>query len=169
VNHREHRFVAAYVKLADAERAAREAGYKPSCAWARGTALMQRATIRYAIDRAHAERARRTGLSRERVLLEYARIAFGDLGRVAQWDEDGVSLTPFEEMSDDDAAAIMSLALGRGAKRQTVRVRLHDKGFALEALARYFGLFDEAPPEREVATARERLKAFIAALVPAQG
>jgi len=72
VNYRERRFVAEYVLVADAEQAALRAGYSPSCARSRGLALLRRATVRYAIDRAHADRARRTGVTRERVLLEYA-------------------------------------------------------------------------------------------------
>ena len=115
-----------------------------------------------AIAAGQAERAARLGLSRERVLREYARIAFADLGRVARWDAAGFALAKLEGISDDDAAAISGLVCGTGGG--VLRVRFHEKGFALEALAQYFGLYHDEPPEDAARGARDRLMAIVSAL-----
>jgi hypothetical protein len=71
-------------------------------------------------------------------------------------------LLPPEEMSDDDVAAIMELACDAAGR---VQARCHDKGFALEMLAQYFGLSAPALPPEE-ATARELLLARLEKLAP---
>ena len=148
----------------NAARAARRVGYGRDKANNAGYRLMQRPTVRAAVERAREGRMERTGLSKERVLLEYARIALADLGRIATWDADGtMTLLPPEEMSDDDVAAIMELACDASGR---VQARCHDKGFALEMLAQYFGLCDGAPPRAEEAGARELLLARLEKLAP---
>ena len=94
--------------------------------------------------------------------------AFGDLGHLATWGPEGFALRPPQALGDDDAAAIMALTEGAGGKG--LRVRLHDKGFALEALARYFGLLDERPPEAAAEnSARAKLMARLMALAAPLG
>ena len=166
MNDRERRFVTEYLLDADPTEAALRAGYAPSAARLRGRKLLSRPAVRYAVDRALAARGARTGVTRERVLLEYARIAFADLGRVAEWDAAGVALRPFAAISDDDAAAISGLSFPASGKGE-VHIRLHDKGFALEALARHFGLYDAEPQEDAARGARDLLLARIAALAKA--
>jgi len=145
VTRRERRFVHEIAIDGDQKKAAIRTGYRAKSAAVAGARLMARPPVRYAVERQAEARMERVGLTRERVLLEYARIAFGDLGRIATWGEEGFALRPPEALEDDDAAAIMALTAGAGGTG--LRVRLHDKGFALEALARYFGLLD--PPAAE--------------------
>jgi len=164
MKYREQRFIDEYLVDADPTKAALRAGYKPNNAKQNGAALLRKATVRYIIDRRQAERARRLGLTRERVLLEYARLACGNLGRVARWDGADVALVSLADLSDDDAAAIAGLVCGAGAG--AMRVRLHDKGFALEALAQHFGLYERGAAQDETQGARERLMARIDALAP---
>ena len=81
-------------------------------------------------------------------------------------DAEGVTLLPLEELAEDDAAAIAGLAFP-AAGRGGVQIRLHDKSFALEALARHFGLYDQAAPEADSGGARALLIARIEALAAA--
>jgi hypothetical protein len=95
-----------------------------------------------------AERAARLGITPERVLREYARIAFADLRRVADWGPDGLVLKTPETLSDADAAAISEItAAGTGGRRY--RVKLYDKKAALDAIARHLGMFAAAPRRQE--------------------
>jgi phage terminase small subunit len=91
-----------------------------------------------------AARAARLGVTPERVLQEYARIAFADLRRVADWGPDGLVVKTPEALSDADAAAISEIAAGAGSGGQ--RVKLYDKKAALDAIARHLGMF--ARPSR---------------------
>jgi len=158
VNHRQRLFVAEYLVDADRSAAAIRAGYSTVRATRQGHELMQNPEIGYAIVMAQRARSRRTGITRERVLVELARLAFADLARIAGWNDSGFVVKPLEEMSDDDAAAIAELGADREGSR--VQVRLHDKGFALELLARHCGLYDDAPGET-ASSARARLMAVL--------
>ena len=94
-----------------------------------------------------AERAARLGITAERVLQEYARIAFADLRRVVDWGPDGLVLKTPEALSDADAAAISEITAGAGSRNY--RVRLYDKKAALDAIARHLGMFVRSPRPQE--------------------
>ncbi len=83
------------------------------------------------------------------MLQEYARIAFADLRRFADWGPDGrlVLKTP-EKLSDADAAAISEITTA-GAGSGGYRVKLYDKKSALDAIARHLGMFTPQRPPQE--------------------
>lgn len=89
-------------------------------------------------------------ISRERVLREYARLAFFDPRRLLRPDGSPRDLT---ELDADTAAAVAGVELTVPAARNgppavVRKYRLADKKAALDALARHLGLFsDEAPPD----------------------
>jgi phage terminase small subunit len=167
MNQRQRRFVAEYLVDADRTAAARRAGYAPRHAREFGYKLMQDAEVQYAVAMAQAARMARTGVSKERVLREYARIAFADYTRVAQWDKKGLRLVPSARLSDDDAAVIASITWGKAGPR----VRLHDKSAAFALLMRYLRL-DRAWPGSDGQSARDELMAMaerVAALAAEEG
>jgi len=94
------------------------------------------------------ERAARLGVTPERVLQEYARIAFADLRRVADWGPDGFVLKTPETLSDADAAAISEITPAAGGTG-SYRVKLYDKKAALDAIARHLGMFVQPPRRQE--------------------
>jgi hypothetical protein len=96
------------------------------------------------------ERAAGLGVTSERVLQEYARIAFADLRRVADWGPDGLVLKTPEALSDADAAAISEITAG--AVSGSYRVKLYDKKAALDAIARHLGMFVRPPRRQEDGT-----------------
>jgi len=93
-----------------------------------------------------AERAARLGITPERVLQEYARIAFADLRRLLEWGPAGVNVKAPESLSEADAAAISEIVAGAGAGKY--RVKLYDKKAALDAIARHLGMFLPARAQR---------------------
>jgi len=113
------------------------------------------------------EQAEQVSISPERVLQEYARIAFADLRRVAHWGPDGFVLKDPEELTDADAAAISEIVAGASGG---ARVKLYDKKAALDALARHLGLFmpamrrDTAASSKPAEDAREVLARRLARL-----
>ena len=94
------------------------------------------------------ERAARLGITPERVLLEYARIAFADPRRFADWGPNGLVLKAMETLTDADAAAISEIT-SAGAGKGSYRVKLYDKKSALDAIARHLGMFVPAPRHEE--------------------
>jgi phage terminase small subunit len=94
-----------------------------------------------------AECAARLGVSVERVLIEYARIAFADIRQVLTWGPEGVVLKPPDELGSAEAAAICEIA--PGARPGTYRVKFYNKKAALDAIARHLGMFPAAPRRPE--------------------
>jgi phage terminase small subunit len=94
-----------------------------------------------------AECAARLGITVERVLIEYARIAFADIRQVLTWGADGIALKPPDDLGDAEAAAICEIV--PGTRSGTYRVKFYDKKAALDAIARHLGMFPAAPPRRE--------------------
>jgi hypothetical protein len=111
-------------------------------------------------------RAARLGVTPERVLLEYARLAFSDLRRIADWrpGEDGLQVKPAETLDPADAAAIAEI-VAAAASGKVYRIKLHDKAPVLGALARCLDMMPKAagvpkgdePTQDEIDSARERL------------
>jgi phage terminase small subunit len=137
---RQRRFVEEYLIDLDARGAAGRAGFSrrslnyPS-------RLMRTPAIAREIAKAMAERAARTGITRERVLAEYARIAFVDLSHLADWDAGGAVLLDAALISEDVAAAISAIseAVPAGVapgEPVPLKVSVFDKMKALEALGR---------------------------------
>ena len=135
---KQQRFVEEFLIDLNATQAAIRSGYAAGSADVTGARLLGNVRIRAAIDAAKARRSEATGITAERVLREYARVAFADLRHVMDWGPDGVTLRPSDALNDDAAAALSEV-------RQTkdgLAVKLHPKTTALDALARHVGLFD---------------------------
>lgn len=133
---RRQRFVDEYLIDLDARAAARRAGFSPSTL-SYSTRLMRDPDVARAIGKAMAERARRTGITRERILEEYARIAFLDLKNLADWDAESGAFKDAAALRDDIAAAIAAVAEAKTADGEVAfRLKTFDKLKALEALAR---------------------------------
>ena len=85
------------------------------------------------------ERAKALGITQEKVLQEYARIAFANLSHIVHWNDKGMSFKPDGQLAEDDIAAIAEIV--ESAKEHTpYRVKLYDKKAALDAIARYLGM-----------------------------
>ena len=83
--------------------------------------------------------AARLGITRERVLREYSRMAFANLRDIADWDAEGLEVKPSRDLTDDEAAAVAEIVTGASGGKP-YRVKLHDKKPALDAIARYLGM-----------------------------
>jgi len=149
---RQRRFVEEYLIDLDATHASRRAGYSPRTK-ATPHKLLRNPEVARAIGDAMAARAKRTGITRERVLAEYARIAFADMRALAEWGPQGAVLLDADALSDDALAAIALVAEVAGDGDGQIRLERFDKLKALEALARLLDprrRFDarQAPPPR---------------------
>lgn len=79
----------------------------------------------------------------ERVLQEYARIAFSDMRHFASVNKDGIDLKDSDDWSDDDAAAVAELGETTSKDGGSVRFKLHSKTAALDALAKHLRMFGD--------------------------
>lgn len=150
-NPRERRFAEEYVKDFAGTAAAIRAGYAPGGARTRATALLRHPHVAAAIAASLEAQRLPVRAEADRVLAEYARIAFADIARIARWSAPSgkkagrVRLKPQERVARDDSAAIESVGAMPGVR---LRLRLHDKVYALDALAQHLGLLDPRMPGR---------------------
>ncbi len=137
---KQRRFIEEYLIDLNATQAAIRAGYSPDTAGSIGNENMQKPEIRAHIDRAMAERSKRTGVSADRVVMELARIAFVNAVDVI----DPKTATIKSEASSDDTAAIQSVKVKTfgddGLERE---IKMADKIKALELLGRHMGMFKD--------------------------
>ena len=137
---KQKRFCEEYLIDLNATQAAIRAGYSPDTAKAIGCENLTKPDIRAHIDRAMAERSRRTGVNADRVIQELAKIAFVNA-------TDAIDLktaTVKEDALPEDTAAIQSVkdkTFGEdGLERE---IKMADKLKALEMLGRHLGMFKD--------------------------
>lgn len=113
----------------------------------RVTVYMKRPTIAKLIAEAKAKAADKIGgvldryaVSEERIVEELASIAFSKVTDILEWGPEGVKVKSSADLADHRVtAAIAEISEVDGV----IKVKLSDKKAALEALARYRGMFTE--------------------------
>lgn len=142
---KQKKFVEEYLIDLNATQAAIRAGYSPKNAGKIGHELLEK--TRNEIDRAIAERSRRTGINQDRVLRELAKIAFVNPGDVINFDEATVK----GDAKEEDLAAIASVKIkniptedGEITERE---IKLCDKLKALDLLGKHLGIYDKHESE----------------------
>lgn len=145
---KQERFVAEYLVDLNATQAAIRAGYSEKTAYAIGQQNLKKLEIQTAIQKAIKKRARRVEITQDRVLQEYARLAFYDPRKL--FDEDGKP-KDISSLDDDTAAALAGLDVmeeyeGTGENRQfigyTKKYKLANKLGALDSVAKHLGMFE---------------------------
>ena len=140
-------FVEEYLIDLNASAAARRAKYSPRTAFRIGQENLQKPAIQAAIQLRMADREKRTEISQDRVLQEYARIAFLDPRQLV--DENG-TLLPLHKLSGDVAAAIAGLDAKRmagedgdyGDSFEILKYKFVDKRASLADVAKHLGMFE---------------------------
>lgn len=127
----------------NATQAAIRAGYSPETAYSIGSENLKKPEIRACIEKAMAERSKRTGINQDRIIMELAKIGLLNPKDLVDFDEATVK----EEAAEEDLAAIASVRVkrfptkdGEGIERE---IKMHDKTKALELLGRHFGMFKD--------------------------
>lgn len=172
---KEELFCQEYLKDLNATRAAERAGYRGTAEVLKVTAsrLLTKANVAARVQDLMDARKVRVEVRQDEVLREILRLANADLRKL--FDEKG-QLKPMDEWPDDTAAAVASVEVdeiwwGRGADRQkigeTKKLKLWNKGHALELLGRHLKLFTDTvklipprPEEQFEGYTKEELKAM---------
>ncbi|MGH6996177.1 MAG: terminase small subunit, partial [Stellaceae bacterium] len=102
--------------------------------------LLRHKEVAAAIAAAEAARGAQRRVTADRILDEYARIAFADLRAFIDWGPAHVKLRDNRKLTEWEAGAIATVEPPRG-NGKSGRLKLYDKQAALETLARHTGLF----------------------------
>lgn len=138
-------FVDEYLRDMNATQAARRAGYSAKTAETQGPRLLGNVRVQQAISAARERLAKKFEITRERVMLEYARLAFADPRNF--FNDDG-TLKRVPDLDDDAAAALAGFEVmeefeGSGKDRfqigVTSKVKWADKKGALDSISKIMG------------------------------
>lgn len=136
-------FVEEYLIDLNATQAAIRAGYSPDTAQQMGSENLSKPVIKNAINKAIADRSRRTGINQDRVIQEIAKMAFLNPVDVIDMDEATIK----GEANRDDTACIASVKVkvipGEGGNITEREVKIYDKLKALELLGKHLGMFTD--------------------------
>lgn len=168
-------FVDQYLVDLNGTQAYLRAGYKCSVAAARVNAakLLANANIQAAVAERMKDRAERTEIDQDRVLLEIARLAFSDPRRIF----DGTRLKRMNEIDDSTAAAISSIKVvtrqaGEGEVEHVAEIKFWPKTNALEMAGKHIGLFgadnSQKNPGQTFAEALQQALGFGTLTLPSQ-
>lgn len=147
---KQQRFCEEYLIDLNAKQAAIRAGYSEDSAKEMGYENLTKPHLQDYISELKKKTAKRLEITRERVLKEYARVAFADIRQF--YDENGRLLTP-HSLDDDAAAALAGIEVYEefgfdktGEKAHigdTKKIKLCNKLAALNDIAKHLGLFEE--------------------------
>jgi phage terminase small subunit len=152
---KQQRFVQEYLKDLNATQAAIRAGYSARNADKIGPELLGKTRVAQAIQEAQAKLAAKLEATVERIVGEYAKIAFLDPRKFFATDG---SLKPIVELDADVAAALASFEQDEhwkgtaddGHEVTTKRIRFADKLRGLDALAKHLGIFKGMQESQQV-------------------
>ncbi|GHE34826.1 terminase small subunit [Sphingobacterium griseoflavum] len=149
---KQQRFVDEYMVDLNATQAAIRAGYSPDTARQMASENLSKPDIQEAIQIKKQKISEATGITAERVLAEYAKIAFSDVRNVLTVDG---GLKDASEWGDDAAGAVAAVksfevTSSDGEKLGTNReVKMYDKLRALEAIGKHIGLFEKDNKQKQ--------------------
>lgn len=148
LNEKQKRFAAEYLVDLNATQAAIRAGYSEKTAYSQGQRMLKNVEVQAAIQEAKQKRSQRVEITQDRVLQEYARLAFFDPRKLFEENGKPKDITALD---DDTAAALAGLDVleeyeGSGEDRELVgytkKYKLANKLGALDSLGKHLGLFD---------------------------
>lgn len=158
---KQKRFVEEYLIDLNATQAAIRAGYSEKRASEIGYQQLQKTTVQEAIQKAKDERSKRTEITADMVLREYAKLGFSNISDYLKVntrevvvdydrDEEGRKI-PIKEWSQSvelfDTDGISREKMDAVAEiKQTkdgIALKLHDKKGALDSIARHLGMFND--------------------------
>lgn len=131
--------------------------YAYSCARMKRSTITRRAfdvihlpKVQAFLDENREAAQKRTGITVDRVLNEYGRLAFNNLPDIVNFSKGSISITDFENLSTRQKACIKKFKVttekrldtgGKPTMVDKVEIELHDKLHALDSIAKHLGMF----------------------------
>lgn len=149
LNHRQLKFAELILQGLNQTEAYRTAGYKAQSAEVRkvnASRLLTNANVAaYLADRQLKINKRleeKTNVTKERIVSEYAKVAFASMADFAKIEGGSVSFTDFSKLTPEQLAAVAEVGETTTKDGGSVRLKLYDKIAALTKLGEHVGLFE---------------------------
>lgn len=143
------RFVQEFLVDLNATQAAIRAGYSKKTADVQGSRLLSKAKVKAKIEAGQKKLSEKIEITQERVLREYAKIAFLD---PSTFFDKGGALLPIHDIPKESIAALSGIDIVKRSIQEgddlpeleeTKKIKVWDKVKALDSLARHLGLFEK--------------------------
>ena len=141
LNEKQIKFAKEYCVDLNATQAAIRAGYSAKTAYSQGQRLLKHVEVSARIEKSQEKYRERYEITREKLIDELAKIAFGDIRDMVKWTGSRITLIPSKEITDDIAAAISEVTKGKFG----ISIKRQDKIRALELIAKLAGIYDDKP------------------------
>lgn len=141
---REKRFCEEYLVDLISKHAAARAGVPKAStmAWAANT--LKKPFVKRYIELLMEGAAARSQVMVDRVVVELAYIAFGDISNLVSWDDKEIKVKPSDQLKKHLTAMIQEVGYGQNGG---VKVKTHDKIKALELLMKHLGMINPRASE----------------------
>lgn len=139
-------FVDNYLIDLNATQAAERAGYSKKTAYSQGQRLLKNVEIQKAIQKAMDRRSKRTEITADRVIQEFAKIGFADITDFVEWENNRVRLKNSSEIDGAVIQEVSESTLANGTVN--LSFKLYNKLDALKSLGKHLGVFDKAQDEQ---------------------
>ena len=149
-------FIGEYMIDLNATQAAIRAGYSPRTANRIGPELLVKTCIQESLTKAMDKRSKRTDITADRVLAEYAKIGFADIKDFLSYntvktevdfdEEENKPIYGYKQVVDAkpsdevDGTLINEVSIGKDG---TFKFKLHDKKGALDMIGKHLGMFTD--------------------------
>jgi phage terminase small subunit len=140
---KQKRFVEEYLIDLNATQAAIRAGYKVDNAGQTATENLTKPYIAEAIEKALAERSRRTGINQDRVIQELAKIAFVNITDVVNSDCGILPDADKADLAAIESVKVKTIQTKSGEVGIEREVKLSSKLKALEMLGKHLGMWND--------------------------
>lgn len=140
---KQKRFVEEYLIDLNATQAAIRAGYKVDNARQTATENLAKPYIAEAINKALAERSRRTGINQDRVIQELAKIAFVNITDIVNADCEILPDADEADLAAIESVKVKTIPTKSGETGVEREVKLSSKLKALEMLGKHLGMWND--------------------------
>jgi phage terminase small subunit len=138
VAHRYNRLLEEWVTSGSLAEALRRAGYRPERVVATGQRIKKNhPEILEEVRRRRVALSKKIELNQEAVVLELARLAFADIGRIVAWEDGKPTIFDSDVIDADTMAAIQEISTNADGQ---IKIKMYDKRGALVDLGKFMGL-----------------------------
>ena len=137
---KQRRFVDEYLVDLNATAAAKRAGYSPRSAHGVGYNLRHDPKVAQEIAKALDAM---TGITRNHIVNELARIVNAKIDDVVTWDKDGLKVKDSAELNADQKAGIAKITQTERGDTREIRVEMFNKLDAIDKLSRVLQVVNE--------------------------
>jgi len=146
---KQEQFCCEYLVDLNATQAAIRSGYSQKTANEQGSRLLANVSVAARIAELREQQSQRLEINADRVLKEWAKVAFSNLMDYFEVKPDGTAVIDLGELTDDQAAALQEITIdeytegtGKVARKvKKIRIKLGDKKGALDSIAKHLGMF----------------------------